>query len=499
MTKNILRRTGVLLLAAMLLASCSGGDSPDTAESDTAAVESAEETETVEESWQYPDVNYEGGEFRILNLDQLWNMFIRIDVDDLNGEVMNDAVYNRNRTVEDRLNCKIVEKCLENDAGNTITRVTDLAQQSIMANDNEYDVMYLPINKNTSLITEGYLLDLMEMPELHLDETWWDQDIIDTTTLDGKLYFVSGSANFMGFDSMWCLFFNEDMMEEYSLDKPYDTVLEGKWTLDKLTEYCTAVANLNGDEKFTWNKNGHAVWGISAHLHAPDKFYFSAGIRSTTVNNDGTIDFTLASDRFYSVIDKLAVLMNSSTGLTLKAHTDDFNADLGGYVYAFTTRRSLFMTAELKTALLMRDMEDTFGIVPFPKYDEAQENYQTNLMIDLFYMTIPTTNTCLSQTATIAEVLTHDSYEKVVPVYYQNVVEHKGLRNEESIEMLEIMRANRGVDLGVIFDWVGSLRDDIRTKVYDGDNQVSSIVEKYKSSVTTKIDEFLEFLDENNG
>lgn len=157
-------RAGILLLAALLLTGCAGDRNAETKTDAAAPTESMTETDAQEAAWQYPDVNYGGGEFRILNLDQLWDMFIRIDVDELNGEALNDAVYNRNRTVEDKLNCKIVEKCLENDAGNTITRVTDLAKQTIMANEDAYDVMYLPINQNTSLVTEGYLLDLQAIP-----------------------------------------------------------------------------------------------------------------------------------------------------------------------------------------------------------------------------------------------------------------------------------------------------------------------------------------------
>ena len=79
-------------------------------------------------------------------------------------------------------------------------------------------------------------------------------------------------------------------------------------------------------------------------------------------------------------------------------------------------------------------------------------------------------------------------------MYYQNVVEHKGLRNENSIEMLEIMRANRGVDLGMIFNWVGSLREDIANKLFNGDNQVASIVDKNKPKIESNIAEFVEFL-----
>ena len=99
-------------------------------------------------------------------------------------------------------------------------------------------------------------------------------------------------------------------------------------------------------------------------------------------------------------------------------------------------------------------------------------------------------------TATVSEVLTHESYESVVPVYYNSVVEHKGLRNEDSIEMLEIMRRTKGVDISVIFNWNSSLSTSLYTMLFEGNSQVASTVASAKKGIETSVAEFKEFLAE---
>ena len=43
----------------------------------------------------------------------------------------------------------------------------------------------------------------------------------------------------------------------------------------------------------------------------------------------------------------------------------------------FMNGQGLFLTESIGTAHIMREMRDDFGILPYPKYDEAQESYQT--------------------------------------------------------------------------------------------------------------------------
>ncbi len=484
-----------VLLAAMLTApmlfSCAGDTTKETTDTNDGTADTSL-TET-EPAWDYPDMDFGGSDYRILNFEELWDMYIHMDAPELTGEALNDAVYNRNRKIEDALNCKIVERS----AGTTdMTVLLSNAKNTIVSGSDDYETMQLPVNQDISIVTGGYLMDIKPVAGLDLDETWWDQDVMQSTTLNGKLYFATSAANLMAFDSMWCLFFNEDMMTDYGLDKPYDLVREGKWTLDRLNEYSAAVLNLNGDETFTWNKDGACVWGISAHLNCTEKFYFSCGVRGAEVQSDGSIAYTMENEHFYSVTDKLAQTLNTQNGMALNASTSDFDAAAGGYVYVFTVRRALFMTGEIKAAQLLREMEDTFGILPFPKYDENQEQYMSTMVSQLMYQTIPTTNTHLDMTAAVMESMAHDSYTEVLPIYYDTVVEHKGLRNEDSVEMLEILRANRGVDLAITFAWNDALRNSLRDTLYKGDNQVASILASQKSVVETNIEKFVEYLNQ---
>lgn len=79
----------------------------------------------------------------------------------------------------------------------------------------------------------------------------------------------------------------------------------------------------------------------------------------------------MENEHFYSVTDKLTQTLNTQNGMALNVSTSDFEAAAGGYVYVFTVHRALFMTGE---------MEDTFGILPYPKYDEEQMDYQTTMV-----------------------------------------------------------------------------------------------------------------------
>lgn len=77
---NIKRLSIILLfltLYAAVFSSCGGtSDNMPSVTADTVTVTESAETEPV---YVYPDVNYNGAEFRILNFDQLWDMFIHID------------------------------------------------------------------------------------------------------------------------------------------------------------------------------------------------------------------------------------------------------------------------------------------------------------------------------------------------------------------------------------------------------------------------------------
>ena len=61
-----------------------------------------------------------------------------------------------------------------------------------------------------------------------------------------------------------------------------------------------------------------------------------------------------------------------------------------GTIDVFTQNRALFFASVLGDAEKMRDMNSDFGIIPFPKLNEAQEQYKTTSRDNRSMFCIPT-------------------------------------------------------------------------------------------------------------
>lgn len=483
------KRTTAITLAALLAVgtmSCSS-DKPSGSQSTTEPTSSNDTTS----EYDYPDEDFSGYEFTFYNADEQFNCYIRLDFEEQTGEALDDAVYNRNRRIEDRFNCKITEYQADGStswATSQSNMCREIAQM-VMAGDNDFDAAYLPIYFQPAVVTDGYLTDLKTIPELRLGEAWWDNAFNDEIEINDCLNTASSPLNFMTLDLAWVILFNQDMMVDRALEYPYQLVRDGKWTLDTFNGYLKGTASLNGDDSFTWNGDGNAVYGIANHVSSVDAFIFSAGNKLMSRDGD-SFNFTAGTDRMYSTIDKLTSILDYASG---NVYTDN-NSDLktkSGYIYAFSSNRALFITCELKASLELRSMESNFGLLPFPKYDEAQENYITYANPIACLLTIPTTNTETHRTGVIIDALTYDSYKNVMPVYYDVTVSQKGLRNEESIEMLDIVRNSRNTLFSNLYGITTDLNNTLQNDVLYAAGTAASTIAAAETTVQTNLENVL--------
>ena len=160
-------------------------------------------------------------------------------------------------------------------------------------------------------------------------------------------------------------------------------------------------------------------------------------------------------------------------------------------MHTFHSGRSLFLTAEIKAAQLLRDMDATFGVVPLPKLDETQEDYRCDFVQSCLFYTIPVTNAHLYETAVASDYLSYLGMRDILPIYYENVVEQKGLRNEDSIEMLDIVLSNKTIDIANVFGWGMTLNQTISKELFKGSDAIASILEKQKSKIEKSIQDML--------
>ena len=484
------RIISLCFLSAVILSVVSCGSDGSAKEMEFSGTDSSS-VDSVSEYADYifPELDCCEDIFTILNLESAWNMYTNLDFESQTGEQLDDAVYNRNRKVEELFNVKL------NVIDVSIDDLAKSTRQSVTSNDSLYDAAYIKGEHIAPLITDGLLTDLTTVSGLQLDQYWWNQNVMKSAQIGDKnsVFFAVSDLSLTAFDLTWCIMFNENMTEELGLDKPYDLVRNGKWTLDELKKYAAAGANLNGDESFKWNGEGNSVYGFASYYNIIGEMLIGAGCRFTD-KIDGIPSFALDNERFYNFCEKVTSL-TSAAGEYI-----DANNSVSGehYEQIFKSRRSLFVGAEIKASTVYRDFDDTFGILPAPKLDETQSEYYSwiNYMIPL--LTIPKDCKNVERTGIILDAMSYLSTKDVLPKYYDIRVSQKGLRNEESIEMLGIIRDARYFDASLAYDWTlsfyTSLRDQLSKK---GDPNTASLVAKNKDKINAKIQATLDLVNGN--
>ena len=201
----------------------------------------------------------------------------------------------------------------------------------------------------------------------------------------------------------------------------------------------------------------------------------------------GKYKFTADTDsKFTDTWTKLINFFGPDDGMTLNASSQDLDPD--GYYGVFEANRALFLHAELKGATMLREWEGHFGLMPQPKYDESQTEYNSNLFSDCLSFCIPNTNKNLSRTGIIVDYLTYKSYANLLPRYYDIHVSLKALGRQESIDVLELVRGTRGIEVSVPFKWTSDLNAAMGKLVKANSFAIASAIEANREACIAAID-----------
>ena len=443
--------------------------------------------------YSFPELNMGGREFRILNCEPIWNFITQIVIEEMDGEVLNDEIYTRNKFIEEQFNINMSEVNVHIDQVESRTRTT------VAAGDDTFDIVYCPRSNNApigALITQGLFYNLDNIPEINLDGHWWKTSTIESSRLgdNNAVYFLQSEVALMTLQGVWCLFFNETIMQNIGLDFPYQSVRDGNWTLDELLSYIKAGMNLNGDESFTWNSGGSSVYGLTAPGQAMAALVTGTDEPYIRKNSDNMPYLSIETERFFSGIDKI-IDITSVTGQFMEAN-EDRDASVRNYERLFENSRSLFIIAEFKTADLLREMEDSFGIVPMPKFDASQQNYSHMIFRQCPVLVVPVTNSIQSATGIIVDAMEYKSHSEVTPTYFDVSLSFKGLRNDASIEMMHIINNSISLDLGITYDWTRQLYDDVNSALQSGRIDIASLIDRRKPTVETGIERTLDAMQE---
>ena len=473
-----------LALFAITGVSC-GVNERSVDEETTAAAAVTTAVDAVDEGMKYPSeiANYDGYEFRILNvIDDMWDTSIQIlDLEEESGESISSAIYKRKRKVEEEMGIKIsvVKK-------DDIFKLVNHLNISVSAGEDAYDAAYVCTQSYSAAKDSVY--NLYDINTINLNEVWWDPSYSESMSIDGKLYGGMEYCNFWGQIFIAFIPFNRGMMNDLNLDLPYNLVENGEWTYDKMYEYMVPVVTLNSEDSFKPTLNDTCVYGlISNHNEAGLTLFQGSGQSLVVKDKNGMPAFVENQDTFITAYDKLCKIFSEDGFYDLINTAELIGTDI------FWNGRAMFSEDSIGCLLggVARESEVEYGVLPMPKYSEAQENYFTPISQYGMVVTIPKTNNDAERTGAILDYMSFCGYTDVYPVVSEMLC-YKGLRDDESIKMIDIIYSTKFADIGFLWGWTTGILNSLADGVYTSKANVTSLVESQATSIKTVIEKYID-------
>lgn len=501
------RRISLLLALLMLggqLIACSEAtaDETETAaptadpSADSAVEEVSTETERLDDGLE--DADFDGYQYNIFIHATIKNDFLG---EEITGEPINDAQWERVLAVQDGYNC-IIEEHVQTNMDNR-TGHRELAT-SVEAGTNDYDLACMSAYSSCNALSSGYLMDLNSIPNLDLTQPWWDQYSIEESRILGKNFFATGDISTGDNAATYCVYFNKSMAEIYQMPSFYDMVDSMTWTVDNLRTYAEMVdANLDKDNDGNHINDVDDIYGIWIWDDVMMGIVNSQGIKCCSINQEtGEIELSLYSEKLVNAIDKFA---SYAFNKDITCAFQRYNYDQEWGRIAFTESRGLFLLYNLDQATYLREMEDDFGILPLPMYDEMQDRYYNSAASwSLSLYSIPKNShdeEGLARIGTITQALAYESLYTLTPAYYEQTLQNKVSRDEESARMLDLIFATRTYDFGWYFE-VGAYNESIMNLLRNYNTDVASMYKMAEKAATKGLqrtnEKILEVIEEFN-
>ncbi|MBO5293751.1 MAG: hypothetical protein J6B71_00675 [Clostridia bacterium] len=424
----------VMLMLVTAVASCSDEKTPPV---DTGTDHQGTEQNTGDgydpEAAPTPYLEDFGGyEFRVLTRGS--GMWTSDDISgDYMGSIIAQAAYNRNEYLGERYNFSVYE--YKADDWVTTARNTALA-----GGDEAYDMWSFKMNDMPSLAQEGLVYDLNTVSCMNIDAAYYDQSLRYQGTFANHLFFLTGDLLYQDDLATECVAFNATMFDELNLESAYsmdmyELVDAGKWTLATYTELARmTTVDKNGDGAM----DNTDYWGFC--YEPADILTLNIAAGNSLLQKDADDIFVLNStEKQINDLQKIMGFLNSGYAVA------------GNWEDSVFTRNVQFTEICAVMDLATFDGEGlNFGVVPMPKIDEEQKNY--NSFISTYgsnCITICTTvqGEELNKVANIIDLLSYESRQSVSPQLNKYIFGAYVLQHAEDVRMLEVVFANRRYEL----------------------------------------------------
>ncbi len=467
---------GVLIVLIFCITACTEPVSNNETLQNDITVSTVIESETELKDNLPDNLKYDGVIFNMLSPDNFYGVYF---VEQQNGEVVNDAIYNAKINIEDRLNIKITETL--HDMWTISTAVNKL----VYSNDSTYDAVTNIDSYIVEMMQNGLILPLDTIEYLDLSAVYWG--FTDSMSINGHIYFAASTFNQRAYKLLSCIIFNTNLLSSMGIAESsdlYNMTYNGTWTYEALNKLASQGSiDINGDTIMDANDQ----YGL-----------YSGNIASTLANawvacdelllkkDENDIPYFAANSntRFYDACSLAHDIFMENSYVYTKTYA---LADL------FVNRQSVFAEIDISMFDFLRDMKDDFGVLPLPKYDETQEKYHSRTCQPMVLMVLQTCKDT-SFTGAVLEALSFEGYKNVVPAYLDDTLKYKYQRDEASITMLDLIFSSMTIDLGETYlsDYF-SVEDTY--KIFSASSfNLASYFAKNETAINTSLNEIINIM-----
>jgi hypothetical protein len=334
------------------------------------------------------------------------------------------------------------------------------------------------------LLGGNLLTDLKTIDTIDLTQPYFNQNVSDTATFGNKTYaFGAPFGSHMG--NYWLVFYNSRIWNELGYEDPNELVRSGKWTWDKFVEYAKgALRDNDGDGLISTEADR---WGVSSPAgDLIPSMFFSMGGKYYQENEEGKVRLACLDPASAEKINFMYKFFQKDNVL--------FKNENIGYLEMFAGGNSLFMLYGNDTNDITKNMEDDFGILPTPKWNEAQEDYISAVDHNAPIFAVTNTNTNTYEAGIIISALAR-RYQAVEAQKMQDYVDTFWRFDQDEEMMSDYIVGHGAYDVINIIKNANSNFDTPASALFGGcyNNSYSDIVSTIASmedALNILLDEF---------
>lgn len=370
------------------------------------------------------------------------------------GNTINQALYSRNRFMEEYFN---IEISIENIYPSSELKTT--LDMSVSGNQDFADILFL--KSQDALATaapKGQIVQLNNKEGFNLSASYWDQRIQKDFDINGRLFLLEG--DFSVYDELRTdgILYNKAMYESLGHKAKYgslaELVKEGGWTFELLK---TLVKEGSEDvDKDGLDKDD--TIGFITNDYAPYCYFLGSGNKIVS-NVEGRM--VLHLDENYTTVtnilsDTLGFFVNSPDVVMVTKEFFGTSNIMSAYRAAnqmMLSGKNYLQGCTLIDAMQLTNMKEDFGLLPIPKYSEDQDGYYCWLG-DGNALTIPSTAYAnMDKIVTLAEAFCYFSCydpggnQSLRNAFFDNLSTTSLCRTAEDYEIMELIFASKTFDI----------------------------------------------------